>query len=918
MKRLAGQAGRTIGYLIHHTGMVIMTVFFVFALAVGGFAYRLSTGPVQIPWVTSRLATIVSGQGIDIRIGQAALAWGGYKSGGAVPLYLQLGDINVFNAAGVKLAAIPAGTLVFLPGALFGAQAPVLVTSTDALFAGSNVPVSLRAAIRLKGLGKLASARLQVSLGAGDLGAEGVTLPILGGNFAAAMTPHDVALTNGALRLAPSGASAPKMSFSGSAHLGQVWRGTLTIGADMLHADDLAAYWPPKLASDTRAWVVYNIRKGIATDASFTLGLGAPASLASLTLDAATGSFHASGLNVGWIPGAQPITGVAGVFTLTDRDTIDIGADTGSLGGIALKAAHMRMTGISVNKTIAALRVPVSGTLQDALAVLNAKPLNLLKSTPPQILGATGALNGTVIAGFPMLNNLQLAETMLNISGTLDDAAVASPIADLGFTKGVMTFQATAAALNLAGSAQFAGQPAQVAADLRFGPGNPAVTFTMQTVAGNIFLRQFGLNADSEGDDAVVGSVPIHVVLNIPSSGQGQATLNADLTKAAVSVPALGWSKKAGAAGRLELAGTLDGQALGAVTSLSASAPGLDVAAAADPAVARRLDITRLNIDGTSAQGSLTAPAGPKMPWLLDLSGPSLDVTAILNPPPGGQAKPPASKPAAPKPAHHAGPSGPLWAAKLRFASFRLAAHQAPMLRNLVFSGHGQGVTMFAGTASANGAGGQAFHLGVMPRGPAGDGEEVHLDSDDGGYLLRALGAFGDLDGGALVLDAAVDQAGNSAGQLTLEKFRLTQAPEFTKILQGLTIYGAPAAASGPGLAFERLVAPFGISGQTLTLTGARAFSSSLGFTASGTINLASGETDLDTTIVPAYALNAALGRIPVVGKLFSAEKGGGLFAVRAKITGPLMAPQASVNPLSAFTPGVLRDVFGLGGSPGA
>ena len=50
------------------------------------------------------------------------------------------------------------------------------------------------------------------------------------------------------------------------------------------------------------------------------------------------------------------------------------------------------------------------------------------------------------------------------------------------------------------------------------------------------------------------------------------------------------------------------------------------------------------------------------------------------------------------------------------------------------------------------------------------------------------------------------------------------------------------------------------------------------------------------------------------MGKLFTAEKGGGLFAVRAKITGPLSNPKVSVNPLSALTPGVLRDIFGVGG----
>jgi hypothetical protein len=46
---------------------------------------------------------------------------------------------------------------------------------------------------------------------------------------------------------------------------------------------------------------------------------------------------------------------------------------------------------------------------------------------------------------------------------------------------------------------------------------------------------------------------------------------------------------------------------------------------------------------------------------------------------------------------------------------------------------------------------------------------------------------------------------------------------------------------------------------------------------------------------------------------LFSPEKGGGLFAMRYSMTGPTADPKIKVNPLSALTPGFLREIFGLG-----
>ena len=65
-------------------------------------------------------------------------------------------------------------------------------------------------------------------------------------------------------------------------------------------------------------------------------------------------------------------------------------------------------------------------------------------------------------------------------------------------------------------------------------------------------------------------------------------------------------------------------------------------------------------------------------------------------------------------------------------------------------------------------------------------------------------------------------------------------------------------------------------------------------------------------TVVPAYFFNQLLGKLPLVGQIFSPEKGGGVFAARYSVRGKLADPQVGVNPLSALTPGFLREGFGL------
>jgi hypothetical protein len=903
MKRLARQAGHTIGYFIHHTGMVLITLFFLLAVSAGALAYRFSLGPIQIPWLASRLASTVSGEGIDIHMSRAALAWDGYKNGGSVPFYLQLEGITARNATGVALVEIPTAQLVFFPGSLLGTQAPILVSSADALFAGSNVKVSLAAAIHLGAALRLSRARLRVILGPGRLGAPGYDIPIAGGSFTADITPTDAALTAGQLQLAPVGKDAPVARFTGAAQLNNDWHGSLVVTANTLHADDLATYWPAQLSDQSRGWVTHNITTGSASNARFTFGLSAPPSLATLNLDTVQGSFQASNLNVGWIPGAVPITGVSGTLTFTDKDTIEIAAATGQLGGVQLHDAHMRITGVAHERQTAMLTVPVNGSLGATLAVLNAAPPGLLSSSPPDLLKATGDLTGNVTASFPLLNDLPLAQVDLNVTAHMQNVVVPTAFPNLPLTNGRLDLTATTSLLNVHGDALFAGEPARLTTMVKYGNVSPTVNLTVQTTAGHGLLDQFGVASEPGMDEDVSGTIPLRVNIQSDPAGRGIVRMNADLSAAAVSAPAFGWFKRAGEPGTASVTAILDGETITAIKNIAVSAPGLDIQGDTD-AGNRVLTLSRLQIGATVASGSIITPVHPQDPWTIDLTGPMLDITAILNPPPRQDA---ALQTAA------APPSGPLWAATLHFAALVLAAHHAPALRNLVFAGHGRGSRITAATASAAGAVGQPIHLAISPGAP----NSLHLETTDGGNLLRALGAFNDIEGGALTLDASYSDSGDAAGVVRLLNFRFMQAPAFAKLLQTLSIYGAAAAASGPGLAFDRLVAPFTISNHVLKLAGARAFSSSLGFTASGSVALVTGACDLDATIVPAYALNVLPSKIPLIGRLFSAEKGGGLFAVRAKITGQLTEPSVSVNPLSALTPGVLRDVFGLGGSPG-
>ncbi len=119
---------------------------------------------------------------------------------------------------------------------------------------------------------------------------------------------------------------------------------------------------------------------------------------------------------------------------------------------------------------------------------------------------------------------------------------------------------------------------------------------------------------------------------------------------------------------------------------------------------------------------------------------------------------------------------------------------------------------------------------------------------------MRAIGAYSELRGGELNFDASYGDAILLSGTTTLANFRLLNAPVMAKLLEAITVLGLPSAASGPGMEFKKLVGPFSVDNGIMTLKGARAYSPSLGFTASGTINLNAGIYDIHGTVVPAYA----------------------------------------------------------------
>ena len=210
-------------------------------------------------------------------------------------------------------------------------------------------------------------------------------------------------------------------------------------------------------------------------------------------------------------------------------------------------------------------------------------------------------------------------------------------------------------------------------------------------------------------------------------------------------------------------------------------------------------------------------------------------------------------------------------------------------------------------TATARLANKSRFALHVA----AGDGgRAMQLTADDAGAMLRTFNLFDNMIGGKLLLTAALDDPDAVTGELRIDDHRLLNAPLLANILSVASLTGIFDVLKGEGLPFRKLIAPFTKRGDVLDINDARSYGPNLGITMEGRVDLANDVVDLNGTMVPAYALNSALGFLPVIGNILVGPTGGGVFAATYRLSGRIDAPSITVNPLAALAPGVLRKLF--------
>ena len=199
---------------------------------------------------------------------------------------------------------------------------------------------------------------------------------------------------------------------------------------------------------------------------------------------------------------------------------------------------------------------------------------------------------------------------------------------------------------------------------------------------------------------------------------------------------------------------------------------------------------------------------------------------------------------------------------------------------------------------------GENEHLDISLQKKANTNDKIlEVYSDIAAPLLSDFKFFQGLEGGDLNFTYTF---GNeiSTSNLTINNFKLNEAPALAKILSLADLKGLTDTLKGDGISFDILSAQYNSDSSLMKIDEIFMIGPSISILIDGYVEKKSGLVSLRGTLVPAKTLNNLISKIPVVGDILIGKKvGEGVFGISFKVKGLPNDLKTTVNPIKTLTP---------------
>jgi hypothetical protein len=666
-----------------------------------------------------------------------------------------------------------------------------------------------------------------------------------------------------------------------------------------LDLKNLAQLWPAEMAPKPRAWVVPNINLGLVPIAQASFAGVLPGAVMAghdwqnLEIGQLAGQIEFRDARVDYLSPMPAATGVSGKADI-DAAAMRIHVESGQAGGVTLGQGEVVINGLSAVDQDIAIDVGVSGGIADVLRLLDHEPLRLpsKRDFKPEQFGGTA--QAQVHLAFPLLNDLKLEQVQVAVKGQGQNISMQNALWGQAASGGDMQIVVTQNELEIAGNAVLADLPFSLLWQEDFRDTPKAAR------------SRYVVNAKGQVESAIQklaiplpipisGIADVDVDYRVAADRSAELLIQADLTQAAVAVLEANYWKIPGqrAAARAEfLLG--DGGALRRLRQFSLQAADAKIEGTAEFGAGQslqRLDVTKLQTPHNDAQIILRRENANS--YAINLWGAKFDAGYLW------------SKPAADDPAERDNYTIDFNLARLAMGGIEdfQGARGRLVLRGPVT----ESLRLDAKTGDSKPI---PFTASITP---GGNGRILTARSDDAGAVLRVLNVYDTMRGGKLSLDGVYPSADRDVmnGKLRIDNFAITKATVLAQLLNMSSLTGILQSLGGQGIEFEKLTVDLTQQPGLLTVKTARMNGSSIGIKVGGTIDTKNGRLDLSGTLAPANALNKIVAEIPLIGGILTMGGEQPLFAFNFTVKDQIDNPKISVNPLSALTPGILREVFG-------
>jgi hypothetical protein len=650
-----------------------------------------------------------------------------------------------------------------------------------------------------------------------------------------------------------------------------------TIGG--LTPEALLHVWPVEMAQRTRKWVVDNIQGGVITEGQFAL---------RSQVDARPVVYLNAAFDQAQVRYARTLPVVEqGKGTLTlNANRFAVRLSEGRIvppqgGAIEVAGSTFVIPDTRQRPAEGQISLAGDGRIEALLSFLDSPRIEIMQKArrPVDLLEGRVQFDGTLT--LPLRRGLRLPDMALDVRGRATQVASDKIVPNRSLTARALDVTVTNDLLRVSGQAALSGVPFSGSWSLPIPePGQPQ---TGSVVEGTVTLsadaaKSFGVALP---DGTISGSGPADLRVDLRRGAPPVFDLTSRLAGIGVSLPQIGWTLPRGTAGTLQVSGVLDRPAQ--IDTLVLDGPGLEARGSlrlnADGSLGT-IDLTRVRAGGwLDAPVTLTG-RGAGVPPAVRINGGTVD---LRNAPFGR------------------GRAGRAGGGRVPLA---LALDQLQVSNNIRLTDFRADLQSGGGltgnfTASVNGAAaitGEAL--------PQAGGTAFRIRSNDAGKVIREAGILKTVAGGDMTLALApvAGQPGSYDGALDVTNTRLRDAPGIASLLDAISIVGLLDQLEGPGILFSEVEARFRLTPDQLYLTRSSATGPSMGISMDGTYNLGAGTLDFQGVLSPIYFLNG-------IGSIFT-RKGEGLIGFNFNLTGPARQPNVSVNPLSALTPGMFREIF--------